>query len=267
MFPPHDVYAEPFLGAGHLLFYKPISRWEWVNDRDDLLINLWQVLKDPILNKEMIEFLNLHPKSRTLFYEYRKKLSSFEEYSKLSPVVKASMAYFIMKSAYGGNQCFSGKESWGFSPAIDKMQGFYGTAWEIVFTRLKDVNIENRDFREFIKLFVRWYKKKHRSEQIFMYLDPPYFCKKDNWGVEYRFSFTPSDHEDLARILRELPFKYMLSIDDTPDAHALYAGKNVFVKKVTTHYSSNNSRKKQTTAAELVITNYATAEQKQLISL
>lgn len=43
---PHDHYVEPFFGGGSILFAKPPSRMETVNDIDGNLVAFWRVLRD-----------------------------------------------------------------------------------------------------------------------------------------------------------------------------------------------------------------------------
>ena len=46
MIPSHVLYCEPFCGASHLLFAKEPSPIEILNDRADMLINLYKVIQD-----------------------------------------------------------------------------------------------------------------------------------------------------------------------------------------------------------------------------
>lgn len=45
-FPPHRVYCEPFCGSLSILFAKPRSALEIVNDRDGRVVNLFRMLRD-----------------------------------------------------------------------------------------------------------------------------------------------------------------------------------------------------------------------------
>lgn len=47
-FPPHHTYLEPFFGSGAILFNKPRSDIETINDIDGEVVNLFDcILKDP----------------------------------------------------------------------------------------------------------------------------------------------------------------------------------------------------------------------------
>ena len=38
-FPPHEIYIEPFFGAGGLFFNKPLAKFNILNDLDKNVIN------------------------------------------------------------------------------------------------------------------------------------------------------------------------------------------------------------------------------------
>jgi len=254
MFPPHDIYVEPFLGAGHLLFWKKESKQEWVCDVDDLLINLWKVVKDPELHEKFVSYLTFHPKSRALFYEYREALSDPETYKDITPYIRAAMAYYLIKSSFGTMRLFTGEEVWGSTVGTDKMTGFYGVDWQGVFERLKDVIIENRDFREFLKIVNKKATKKTKKRRVFAYCDPPYFCVTKHPVACYANDFTMKDHEDLAAILAKFKGYWMLSIDDCEEAREMY--KDFTIREVPTIYTSENVFTEGKRVTELVIGNY-----------
>jgi len=254
MFPAHDIYIEPFFGAGHLLFWKSPSKQEWVCDVNDVLINLWKVIKDPELHKRFIDFLTFHPKSRTLFYEYRAALSDPESYKDILPHIRAAMAYYLIKSSFGAMRLFTGEEVWGSTLGTDKMVGFYGVDWKGVFERLKDVIIENRDFREFLKIVNKKATKKTKNRRVFAYCDPPYFCVTKHPTACYANDFTMADHIDLASTLKKFKGYWMLSIDDCLESRELYKGFNII--EVPTVYTSENVFTDGKRVTELVIGNY-----------
>lgn len=64
-FPPHKIYIEPFFGAGGMFFNKPKVKYNFLNDLDSDVFNLFQVVTDKNKNKEFLKmfenmpFLNL----------------------------------------------------------------------------------------------------------------------------------------------------------------------------------------------------------------
>lgn len=45
-FPEHHSYLEPFFGSGAVLFNKPVSPIETVNDMDGDVVNLFEWIRD-----------------------------------------------------------------------------------------------------------------------------------------------------------------------------------------------------------------------------
>ena len=254
LFKPHDIYVEPFLGGGTMLLWKTPAPHEWVADLDDLIINLWRVLKHPDLYKQFVDYLTMHPKSRTLFYKYREMLKDEEKYTVIGSVVRAAMAYFIIKSSFGTMRVFTGKEVWGSVLGTDKMVGFYNTDWELIFWRLKDVIIENRDFRTFLPIVNKKACKKTPGRRVFCYCDPPYVITAKHPVPCYRYDFTIKDHEDLAELLHKFRGYFLLSIDDCEESRELY--KDLHITEVETVYMSENVHEKSKRVTELAITNY-----------
>jgi DNA adenine methylase len=67
LMPKHDIYLEPFGGAGTVLLNKPPCETEIYNDIDDNIVNLFHVLRHEVLTNKLIEQLLVTPFSRTEF--------------------------------------------------------------------------------------------------------------------------------------------------------------------------------------------------------
>ena len=65
--PPHDFYVEPFFGSGAVLFAKPRSKAEVVNDLDGNVVNFFRVCRDA--PEELARALYLTPCSRSEYEE------------------------------------------------------------------------------------------------------------------------------------------------------------------------------------------------------
>lgn len=68
-FPPHRIYVEPYGGAASVLMRKPRSYAEVYNDLDTEVVNVFRVLRDPALARELERQLRLTPWSRHEFNE------------------------------------------------------------------------------------------------------------------------------------------------------------------------------------------------------
>lgn len=65
----HRAYVEPFGGASSLLLHKPRSAAEVYNDTDRDVINLFQVMRDPLKLVRLIESVRWTPLARDEFLE------------------------------------------------------------------------------------------------------------------------------------------------------------------------------------------------------
>lgn len=68
-FPDHRIYVEPFGGAGSMLMRKERVYAEIYNDLDDVVVNLFRVLRDDTKAARLIEALRLTPFARAEFTE------------------------------------------------------------------------------------------------------------------------------------------------------------------------------------------------------
>ncbi|MCP1679451.1 DNA adenine methylase [Kerstersia gyiorum] len=66
-FPPHRTYCEPFGGAASVLMQKPRSYAEVYNDRDDDIVNVMRVLRDPVMRAQLEEAVAMTPYARSEF--------------------------------------------------------------------------------------------------------------------------------------------------------------------------------------------------------
>jgi DNA adenine methylase len=94
----YDLYFEPFVGAGAVLFdLQP--QIALINDANKELINCYQVIKrDP---EKLIAHAQQHPNTKTHFYQLR-SLDREPSFSTLSPLERASRIIFLNKTCYNG---------------------------------------------------------------------------------------------------------------------------------------------------------------------
>lgn len=65
LMPPHRSYLEPFFGSGAVLFNKPPSAIETINDIDGDIVNFFQVLREQ--PEELARMISLTPYARDVF--------------------------------------------------------------------------------------------------------------------------------------------------------------------------------------------------------
>jgi DNA adenine methylase len=245
-FPPDYTkmtYVEAFGGAGWILFKKEPSLVEVYNDNDELLVNLFIVLRDHFQEFKRRAKRTLH--SRRLFQMAFQQIR--EGYFK-DNIDKALCYAIIATQSFGGNQ-----NSWGYCISANTRKSG-GIGWlpflkrlNQIRYRLSTVQIECLDFRKVIE--------KYDTPNTLFYLDPPY-VQKEHY---YRMGFTEKDHRDLAEILKNIKGKFVLSYYPCDLVEELYKGFNWYTKEVSkssygvTGYSRMRSRPRGT---ELLIKNF-----------
>lgn len=188
MMPQHRSYLEPFFGSGAVLFNKPPSAIETVNDIDGDIVNFFRVLRE--FPDELAEMISLTPYAREVFDD------AHENRGGTDPLDRAYR--FAIRSRMGHG--FKTYQKTGFkidvyarerSYCVDvwnKMPSMLREAAE----RLKGVQIENRPALELIEKF--------NHDNVLIYADPPYLLQTRG-GKQYRHEMTEQDHVALLAAL------------------------------------------------------------------
>ncbi len=225
---PNNIkgYIEPFGGGGWVLFYK--YRWaelEIYNDLDTRLVNLFNVVKyHPCeLARQMCCMLS----SRTQFEQQL-------NFGGITDVQKAAQFLYIINYSFGAKGTV-------FATRVKSAGGIIERVMEIS-KRLDKVNIENKNALDLIQTY--------DNGQNFFYLDPPY-----STGEGYKVCSTKDfEHAKLAKILKNLKGKFLLSYDDSDYIRKLYKGFDIIEisrQKGINNYCPNGREYK-----ELLIKNY-----------
>jgi len=210
LIPEHQTYVEVFGGSGALLFTKPPSDVECINDIDEEIVNFFRVLQKPDTVARLLRELQLIPYSRKVYEEAC--LSEVPQ----KPVLRAKRFFIIAKMVWGGyrsggsksgqtpgrwrfsvgNHCAGSKEVKQFRRTINELDRFAA--------RLLGVYIERSDFRKVLKQWDRPY--------TFFFVDPPYVGSEGY----YAGNFSEDDHRALAENLNKIEGKAMVTY--YPDA-------------------------------------------------
>jgi DNA adenine methylase len=223
--PPHKTYIEAFCGASWLLFAKPESNIEVINDIDSEIINLYFVVKNQLF--DFINLLNKIPISEKLFdiFRYQKGIP-FVDLRKLL-LNEKGIPKMATITYYNILNCFNSNISKNPTFCIDRNKQsnfvkFYKTDWELISERLKKVTILNRDYKEVIKLY--------DSKESLFYLDPPYTIT-NNIDKYYKHNFSIKDHKELLAILKCIEGKFILSYDNSDKIKDMYGDFNIIELK------------------------------------
>lgn len=197
LFPDHKSYLEPFFGSGAVLFNKPSSSIETVNDLNDDVVNLFQVIQS--CPEELAKKVFLTPYSRAVYdraWEFRPK----DEIEKaLSFLIRSMMSHgFRNTEKSGWKRDVNGRER---SYAVKHWNELPGIIQEATL-RLKEVQIEKRPALDLISEYNR--------ENVCMYIDPPYVLSTRT-RKQYTVEMEDQDHQELLEILNQSKAKILLS--------------------------------------------------------
>lgn len=204
-FPKHHSYLEPFFGSGAVLFKKPRSPIETVNDLDCDVVNLFEWMRtDP---ERLAAEIALIPYARSVFDR------AFEERELISDSFQRAVNFYIrMMMGYGFR---TNGEKTGWKKDVQGREAAYAARnWcqipEILIPaaeRLRGVQIECRPALDVIRKF--------NYPNVLIYADPPYVletrCRR-----QYRHEMTDSDHELLLDALLKHRGPVILSGYDSP---------------------------------------------------
>lgn len=242
LLPPHTCYVEPFAGASWVLFGKPPSNVEVLNDIDQDLINFFRVVKSS--PEQLIASFEWELVSRAEF----ERLAQLDT-TQLTDIQRAHRFYYLIMAGWGGELHYPR-----FQTSINdgghgnRLFGGLQTLRERikpVYERLRTVIIENLDWQECIDRYDR--------PGTVMYLDPPY---PEN-GCNYVYNMRDkAAHEALAERLKRTQCKWILSSYDTAFVHTLFSDYSI---SPVQSFSGMNTEKNGSTRVlnkEVLITNY-----------
>lgn len=187
MMPPHRSYLEPFFGSGAVLFNKPPSAIETVNDIDGDIVNFFRVLREQ--PEELARLISLTPYARDVF-------DDAHENRGVEPLDRAYRFAIRSKMGHG----FKTYQRTGFKIDVYARERSYCVGcWNNVpaviqeaAQRLKEVQIENQPALDVIRKF--------NHDNVLIYADPPYLLNTRG-GKQYRHEMTEQDHVELLAAL------------------------------------------------------------------
>lgn len=206
-FPAHKLYCEPFCGGASVLFRKPPSRVEIINDLNGDIVNFFDVLRTR--TDEFIRAITLTPFSR---FELKR---AHEPH--VDELERARRFYVRCWQKFtGGSEGHTG--SWRYGKAYNKSQSPIKN-WlnqdrvVLAAKRLRSVYIECDTAINVIN--------RHDDLQALFYCDPPYVsgaCTEDS----YANGMTDADHAALAACLNGIEGMAIISGYDNPLYRELY---------------------------------------------
>ncbi|MCH5213069.1 MAG: DNA adenine methylase [Oscillospiraceae bacterium] len=200
MIPEHHSYLEPFFGSGAVLFNKPSSRIETINDMDNDVVNLFNIVRNnPV---PLIKAVEATPYARE---EYETAHAGRND-----DVDEIEKARRFLVRCWQGHGFRTTGEKVGWKNDVQGREAAYAMRhwnklpeWLLdACERLKNVQIDCRPAVDVIKRF--------NYPNVFIYADPPYVlstrCRK-----QYKHEMTDDDHIELLRVLTEHKGKVIIS--------------------------------------------------------
>lgn len=231
--PEHHAYVEVFAGAAWLLFKKPPSKVEIINDINSELVTFYRCVKEHL--DELIRYFRWLLVSRDEFERFR----SIDP-STMTDIQRAVRFYYLLKNS------FSSKLDWA-SFRVSATQGptFNLTRLEEAFSnahiRLARVFIENKPFEYILN--------RYDKPGTFFYLDPPYYGCENYYG---KGIFSREDFNLLNGILQGIQGRFILSLNDRQEVREVFS--TFKIQRVSTRYSvgaGDNGK-----VSELLISNF-----------
>lgn len=237
LFPSHTCYVEPFCGAAAMLFAKPPSKAEVVNDINGELVNLYRVVQHHL--DEFVSQFRHALVSRQMFTWH--KMSRPET---LTDIQRAARFFYMQKLAFGGR---TSGQTLGTATTSPPRLNLLRIEEDLsqAHLRLSRVMIEHLDWAACIDRYDR--------PRTLFYLDPPY-VETTGYGVP----FGPEQYEGLAARMRQMSGKAVLSINDHAIVRGLFSG--LWTKVVEIKYTVSGAHKPKS-ARELIICNWEAADE------
>lgn len=192
-FPPHHSYLEPFFGSGAVLFNKPRSNIETVNDLDGDVVNLFRcILQNPERLGRMVYYTPYSRQEYERTYLPEIPADPFDRATRF--LVRCNQGYGFRtneirvgwKNDVQGRERAYAAKNWVALPEVISQAA----------ERLRGVQIEHRPAAEVIARF--------NSENVLIYCDPPYVLSARIGGKrQYKHEMTDADHEELLAVLKE----------------------------------------------------------------
>ncbi len=231
-FPDHKIYIELFFGAGGMFFNKPKVKYNFLNDIDSDIFNLFMMVKNR--RHELYKAIDLLPIDQNLMQYWKKNQEE-------DLIYKAVRFLFISNFTYlskGYNLKFT----------ADNTKKVLLSRIEPTFKYMSDAKFMSVDFRDVLsKISFQDNSDLCKKSDCFIYSDPPY-VNTDGW---YTYnSFSEHDVIDNLELLIDSDIKFAISEFDNPFILEQAKKRNLYVHIIGERRNLKNRR------TEILITNY-----------
>jgi len=227
----HTEYREPFIGGASIFLAKPkAEKINWINDKDEELINFYHIIQESSDAEKLYDLLKNE-------YVDKSRYSEILELKPKSDLIRAFKYFYLNRTSFSG---IMNKPRWGYRIGSSVTPDRWVERIKPVAEKLKNVKITCSDFRDVLC---------SGNDNVLCYIDPPYYVAAK--GI-YSKSFDEKDHQDLCDILKNAKFKFVLSYENSPIINEMYRWANIKTESWV-YYMSEERR---TDGKELIISNY-----------
>lgn len=233
LIPPHKAYVEVFAGAAWMLFRKPPSQVEIINDINRDLTTLYKVVQHHL--EEFMRYFKWVLISREEFDRFKAL-----DPAQMTDIQRAARFFYLIKGGFGSRLT---NPSFGIGATQKPRINLLRLEEDLseAHMRLARVFVDNRPYEQCISRFDK--------SGTFFYVDPPYWDCEDYYG---KGVFAKADFERLHSLLAASKGQWIVSINDVPPIRALF--KDFHIKPVATSYSVAAGQRQSVT--ELLIANF-----------
>lgn len=222
--PPHTHYVEPFAGGASIFFAKDKVSYNYLNDIDQELINVFKTLRDH--SEELISLLSL--RSKTIqsipveLYDIKsgntlpasKELHTFfkNSFTPYNDLERALRWFYLNRTSYSGIMNVQNMY-WGYGDKYSMQPKNWPANIQRTSKKLQDVKLTSLDFEVVID---------NAPDGSFLFVDPPYFrADQDKF---YNHAFSKDDHFRLCACLKRNANRvvFFLTYDNVDEIRALY---------------------------------------------
>ncbi|MDD4234990.1 MAG: DNA adenine methylase [Bacteroidales bacterium] len=243
LIPEFEEFREPFLGGGSIFIYAkqrfPNKKF-WVNDLYLELYKFWKMAQKDVdaLIEKIYEWRNQFPIGKELHKFLNVNLEGFNDLERAAAFFIYNRITFSGTSLSGGysEHAFSGRFT---ESSIQRLNQFAKV--------INGSTITNFDYEELVK---------EKGENVFIFLDPPYYSatKSALYGKNGNLhkSF---DHIKFAETMRNCEHKWLITYDDSKYIRDLFSFANIIPWDLT-YGMRNVTDGSDQKGKELFISNY-----------
>ncbi len=248
-----DLYVEPFVGAGAVLFDLQPGR-AVINDANRQLIMTYEVIRDDV--ETLIAALKEHTAKNTKEYYYtvREQDRDSAVFGRLSKTEKAARLIYLNKTCFNGLYRVNSQGLFNVpygrykNPAICEEETLRGIH---EYFRNNEVVILNGDFAKAARM---------ATPDSFVYFDPPYHSADNSNFTGYQADGFPEAEQlrlrDVMKELTDQGVKCLLSNSDTEFIRKIYKDKAFRVETVTASRTINSNTAGRGKVNEVLIRNW-----------